>query len=249
MNCWASCLGDCSDKGSREHLVSEGLFLKDVVRVQGFPWCKNEAKEIGISGLTSKILCTHHNNSLSPVDEAGAQAFKTLRELRRLANIREKLKPSPWTVVRYEIDGLPLERWLLKTMINLCCDREYPIGREASIPGRPAERLVRIAFGREKFKNRAGLYFLAKLGGKMHMTDVVGFAPLIKDGHHLEGGIFVFRGQEMLLFLEPDGPPPRLEGPMFNGGQLRDYQILFHIPRFNMKLGRYLSQVVTFRWP
>jgi hypothetical protein len=130
MNCWASCLGDCSDKVSREHLVSEGLFQSDTVRVQGFSWCKTEPKEIGISGLTSKILCTHHNNTLSPVDEGGRSAFNTLREVRRVENVREKLKRRIWTVVRREINGLLLERWLLKTTINISYGKEYPIGRE-----------------------------------------------------------------------------------------------------------------------
>jgi len=92
MECWASCLGGCSDKISREHLVSQALFLEDKVRVQGFSWCKDVEKEIGISGLTSKILCSQHNNDLSPVDEAGAKAFATLREIRRIANVRQKVK-------------------------------------------------------------------------------------------------------------------------------------------------------------
>ena len=46
--CWAASLGDCSKKMSREHTVSRSLFATDEVMVQGFPWCANEPKKIGV---------------------------------------------------------------------------------------------------------------------------------------------------------------------------------------------------------
>jgi hypothetical protein len=79
---------------SREHLVSQSIFPGGNIRVQGFPWCLGKVKEIAISGLTAKILCERHNNDLSPVDEAGVRAFSTFREMRRLVNVREKMKPG-----------------------------------------------------------------------------------------------------------------------------------------------------------
>jgi hypothetical protein len=33
--CWVESLGDCSDKLSREHIVSEGMFPDQVLRVVG----------------------------------------------------------------------------------------------------------------------------------------------------------------------------------------------------------------------
>lgn len=103
--CWAACLGNCGDKMSREHLISESIFPQGKVTVRGFPWCKDEAKEIGMAGLTAKILCEPHNHDLSPIDEAGAKAFKIFTEISRLAKVREKMRPGPRNVVRYRIDG------------------------------------------------------------------------------------------------------------------------------------------------
>jgi hypothetical protein len=248
MNCWAACLGGCSDKISREHLVSESLFMNEKVTVQGLPWCK-EPKEIGISALTAKILCVKHNNDLPPIDTAGAKAFATLREIRRLANVRAKIKPGPRTVKKYRIDGVGLERWFLKTLINICCDREYPIGRNSQIAGWPSDELVRIAYSLDSFKDRAGLYFLAKVGMKVNSTDTVSFTPLIhKNGLRVECGLFSFRGQGFLLALEPEDSPHPLHGVMLNGEDLGGAQLNFHNEQIFVNEGKYRSQVLKVDW-
>src|SRR5579864_1722690 len=118
--CWAACLGDCSTKLSREHLVSESLFTNSVVRVGGFPWCAGKSVEIGISRLTAQILCEKHNNQLSPIDDAGSDAFATLIRLMELSNSRGRMKAHIWKVKRFQSSGYGLERWCLKTLINLC---------------------------------------------------------------------------------------------------------------------------------
>lgn len=246
--CWAASLGNCSDKLSREHLITESLFSGDSVRVQGFPWCKDHPIEIGISGLAAKILCVRHNSSLSPVDEAGAQAFSVLREMCRLSNVRERMKARYWNVVRYRINGPVLERWFLKTLINLCCDRDYPIGRRSTIVGRPTEQLARIAFGLEPFEHRAGLYFVVRAGMRVDSTETVSFAPLIKHGAHIEGGLFAFRGLLLLLFLEPEGPPVPLNGVCINGEDLGHAQFNFHNQEITVNTGKYRSQVLTIDW-
>jgi hypothetical protein len=248
QSCWAACLGDCGNKASREHLVSESLFVGDAVRVQGFPWCKDTPKEIGLSGLTAKILCGHHNNALSPVDEAGAATFAVLREMRRLANVRERMKPRPWKIVRYRVDGRLLERWFLKTLINLCCDRDYPIGRASTVIGRPTEQLVRIAYGLEPFKERSGLYFVVRTGMQVDSTDSDSFAPLIKHRNQIEGGLFAFRGLRFLLFLEPEGPPVTLDGIFIDGEDLGNSQLNFHNRQITENTGKYRSQVLTIDW-
>lgn len=246
--CWAACLGNCGVKASREHLVSQSLFIGESVRVQGFPWCRETPKEIGLSRLTAKILCEHHNNSLSPVDDAGARAFAVLREMRRLANVRERMKPQRWNIIRHRIDGPLLERWFLKTLINLCCDRDYPIGLESRVAGRPTERIVRIAYGLESFTDQAGLYFVIRSGMQVVSTDTVSFVPLIKHRAHVEGGVFSFRGLRFLLFLEPEGPPFPLSGIFVDGEDLGDVQFNFHNRQITEKTGKYRSQVLTIDW-
>ena len=126
--CWASGLGSCSDKISREHIVSESLFTNDIVRVEGFSWCKDKEKEIGLRSLTAKILCKKHNAALSPVDIGGASAFEAFRNMTKIGNVRKKVQPQIWDVIQYSIDGILLERWFLKTLINISFGGEYPIG-------------------------------------------------------------------------------------------------------------------------
>lgn len=249
MDCWASCLGGCSDKVSREHVVSQSLFRDDEVMVQGFSWCP-QLKKIGISSLTAKILCRHHNSMLSPVDQGGADAFDALREMRRISSIREKVGGRFNNVVRHTIDGPLLERWLLKTLINISYNGDKPIGRSSTIAGKPSDELVRIAFGQAQFSGKAGLYIIGMVGMNMHSKDMFKFAPLVKDGHHIEGGVFVFRGHPLLLFLEPEGVPKPLTGLHIEGYDLGKCAVNFHLQRIKVLSQRkHLSQMLTFTWP
>jgi hypothetical protein len=56
--CWAACLGDCSDKMSREHVITEGVFLSDDIKVKGLPWCRDDFTVIGLTNLVRKNLCS-----------------------------------------------------------------------------------------------------------------------------------------------------------------------------------------------
>jgi hypothetical protein len=246
--CWSECLGDCSDKISREHIVSRSLFDGESVMVHGFSWCKDEEKEIGLSSLTARILCIKHNNDLSDVDIEGAHAFDVLREMTRLSNVREKMKPRLWHVVRYTIDGLLLERWFLKTLINISTNSEYPIGNFAKRAGQPSELLVKIAFGYQAFTGRSGLYLAAHIGQKIDSSDKLIFAPLIKNEDYIAGGLFSFRGFRFLLFLDSEGPPERLTGIGFPGDDWSNSQLNYHNQKFKLVLGKYLSQLVNIRW-
>jgi hypothetical protein len=178
--CWAKCIGGCDDSQSREHLISASLFDEGKIRVEGFPWCKGTTREIGLSSLTAKILCKAHNSELSPVDDAGAQALDVVRKIMQFSNIRQKLRPGRWNILKYRLDGRMLERWFLKTLINLSLGGQYPIGRGSTKAGEPSEGLVRIAYGLSHFEGRAGLFSIARLGMKLNPRDAVSFGPLCK---------------------------------------------------------------------
>jgi hypothetical protein len=60
--CWAAALGGCSEKMSKEHTVTEGVFLDEEVFVQGLNWCKTNPKRVGLGNVTRKILCKTHNS-------------------------------------------------------------------------------------------------------------------------------------------------------------------------------------------
>jgi hypothetical protein len=247
-SCWAACLGNCSNKLSREHLVSASLFTDKKVKVQGYEWCKDNPVEIGIAGLTSKILCAKHNNDLSPVDSVGAAAFDAFRQSTGLMLARGVTKHHRWNVKHYRINGIGLERWCLKTLINLSCNRGNPIGRDSKTMGRPSDRLVRIAYGFETFANRAGLYFVVRQGMEIAFEDAVQFAPLIKLHQNIEGGLFTFRGPTLLLFLEPEGPPEPLTGIFLAKEDIGKAQLNYHNKEMKATIGKYLSHIIHIDW-
>ncbi len=245
--CWASSIGSCTDKISREHIVSRGLFEGDIVMVKGFSWCRDEPRKIGLSSLTSKILCEKHNADLSVVDQEGASAFKYFREFMRLSNVRKDRNPQLWKVMRYSIDGPILERWFLKTLINISVNENLPIG-EGSHPGRPTEELVGSVFGLRPFSGHAGLYSIARAGQNLHLTDTVMFAPLFKDKAFVAGGFFAFRGFKFLMYLLPETPPAPLTDIWFNGEPIGMSQLKYHLRCIEERHGNHLSQFVEFNW-
>lgn len=246
-HCWASAISLCSGKITREHIVSKGLFENEVVKVQGFSWCKDSPKEIGLSSLTAKILCKKHNEDLSEVDTSGSNAFDSIREMRRIANIRGKVKPKMWNIIKYSIDGNLLERWFLKTLINISYCKEYSIGGEAE-NGKPINEIIKIAYGKSNFSGRAGLYSIVHVGQQINSTDSFLFSPVIKDKKYIAGGLFSFRGFKYLLFLMPEGPPKTLDGVFLNGEDIGKSQLNFHNTKINENTGKYLSQIVNIKW-
>jgi hypothetical protein len=201
--CWAACLGDCDKKISREHTVSECLFESDEIMVQGFPWCAVTPKKIGLPNLVAKILCKKHNSGLSDVDAAAKDAFDAFRQSVRLNNVRQKLKRQPmWNVKRLVIDGPRLERWFLKTLINLSFGSPWVIGLGTHPAGTVSDELVKIAFGLRAFENGAGMYISGRVGEQVDSMDRVGMTPMTLE-QNLCAGRFNFRGFTFLLNLTP----------------------------------------------
>lgn len=247
-SCWAGCLGGCSQKLTGEHLVSKSVFPGKTVMVQGFPWCKEEPVEIGLINLTAKILCEKHNNDLSPLDDAAKASAEALRAADELNDTRKKIKPKTWTVKTFKINGRLMERWFLKTLINIACNRELPIGSDSETPGRPSPRLVRIAFEKEEFTGKAGLYLIGSVGMKLTMEDRVQCMTLVSESKRVHGALFGFRGIGFLLSLEPEGPPERLAGISFGGVDLGGCRPLFRDSWMRFKLGKYQSHAVQIKW-
>jgi hypothetical protein len=156
--CWAQCLGDCSEKISAEHVVTAGTFTETSVRVKGLPWCLDEFKTIGLESLVRNVLCTHHNSRLSAVDEAAIRLRDALCGIAALSEARKKLAPQAWSIETFTANGFGIERWCLKTLLTIAFGGKVPIGDGDARPGMPPQELVEIAFGLRSFQPpRAGL--------------------------------------------------------------------------------------------
>ncbi|MES2671749.1 MAG: hypothetical protein V4673_15195 [Pseudomonadota bacterium] len=92
------------------------------------------------SAMTAKILCEKHNSGLSPLDsEAGKLADLLLSSAR--GNM----------IGRPELNGLLIERWALKTLIN-----GLVAGWSDQRKWIPSELIVRYVFGQGCIPQGAG---------------------------------------------------------------------------------------------
>ncbi|WP_321475861.1 hypothetical protein [uncultured Paludibaculum sp.] len=250
--CWARSLGGCSGKISGEHLISEGIFAGREIGVKGLPWCREEHRFIPIAAYTANILCTTHNSVLSPVDDAAIYAFNSLRMAQRMQDERKALLETRLWAGRfdmhdYELDGEKLERWFLKTLINMesAGKQALPLGTSRNAPGPPPE-LVQIAFGLRRFQNGTGLYFAGREQDVVRTAEQISYVSLIKDTDNnacVAAGEFHFFGLRFILLLEERAVPRTITGP---AGTL---DLIFHIKGINLDLNGQPSQRLLFSWP
>lgn len=112
--CWAKELGGCSDKLSKEHVISDAA-VGDVVQ---FVTADGTRRTIGSGSLTISVLCSTHNSALSQVDKEGAKLINAVRSYRSTPLDELLLSPGAPAEYRVEIDGHLFERWAIKTFLN-----------------------------------------------------------------------------------------------------------------------------------
>src|ERR1035437_2241274 len=179
--CWAGALRECGGGWSGEHLFSQGLFSGVTVLASGFPWLRSGRHLVPIASLKSNILCRHHNSALSLVDSEGIQTFKALDEAQRLVDVRSGLSRTRfWNVLETNIDGDLLERWLVKTMINMTV--AVGKGQRWALSDTPHDEppidLVQYAFGGACVIPPIGLYLAAEAGHRFGPTQGVECQPI-----------------------------------------------------------------------
>jgi hypothetical protein len=233
---------------SGEHIVSQSLFASEYVDVSGFHWCKNETKRIGLASLTKNALCRAHNSRLSPLDARAAHAFDVLRQQTKLTNDRAKDPNRKYKTITFSLNASTLERWLLKTLINVGYGGNHFIGPKSLQEGYPSEDLVHVAFGNRKFPPENGLYVASKTGMALNFVDTVQIATLLKDQKYIHGARFTFRGVYMFLDLVPGGlKVPFEEIP----GIPSDWHFVTLSKPFRQlkaTMGSRISHVVNFNW-
>ena len=200
--CWAACLGDCSNKITGEHVVTKGTFTVDSIRVKGLPWCAEDFQTIGLASFVKNILCRTHNSRLSEVDDAAIELRKALCDIVDLSEARSEMQPQPWPLKTFSVDGLKLERWCLKTLVTIAIDGDIPIGDGDSAPGTVPRELVEIAFGLKRFQPpRAGLYWMGDPGDRVAVAEGVVVTTFSNPAKRISGARFVFWGLGLLLML------------------------------------------------
>jgi hypothetical protein len=248
MKCWASCIDGCSNKISREHTVTRAMFLDKEITVSGPPWCARVPKNIGLANLTAKVLCVVHNSALSEVDQEAVRFAEAMRESFRLLTVRHNLKPRRWTIKRFPVDGQRMERWFLKTLINVACHRGSPIGPDSHHRGLPSNSLVEIAFGRRTFEPNAGLYGVYDAPEKRPHMDGILIHAVNTTENRVVGAVFSFLGFRLLLFLDRKGPPPLMEVGTATGETTERIEPCYHPKGIDYLAGKATSHTLEFKW-
>lgn len=196
-SCWAREIGRCGGGISREHVISDAILAHFTdLTVLGYPWCLKEPKHIGPASLVAKNLCRDHNSMLSNTDSAAATLFRALREQMDTA--------VPAYDAPVVINGLYLERWFLKTGINISLQKAsgptwpYPTS-DARVP----IALARRAFGLDQFESPLGLYWRGYQGEKRMSEDRINLAPQIVHDDSVGGFMWNFRGLAFVLWFHP----------------------------------------------
>jgi hypothetical protein len=247
--CWAAALGDCAGKISREHIVTRAISLDNEITVSGLDWCK-EPKKVGLASLTAKVLCVAHNSALSELDSEAVRFVEAMRESFRLLTVRVGLKNRRWRRIKFPVDGPRLERWHLKTLINVTFDRGSPIGLDANDLGLPSRSLVEIAFGKRTFEGEAGLYGLYDPPENRPHMDGLEIHTINTPANRVLGATFSFLGFRLLLFLDPKGPPqPLMEIAAATREWTEVIQPTYHPEGISYDAGKGLSHSVEFKWP
>lgn len=158
QRCYACGMGNCDGKISREHYFSDSLYKLlaggESLIIEGTHWLRNGSSiELAPSALTAKVLCEHHNSSLSILDAEALRFFLLLR-------YETKAEQE-------HIAGELLERWYLKVLIGQMA---------ASKAGwTPTATWVDVLFGLRAFPPDAGLMVPvagAKLRGVYNGADM-----------------------------------------------------------------------------
>lgn len=251
LECWASTLGGCSAKLSREHLVSESLWLGSTLKVTGFPWCKGEWREISVSSFTSKILCRHHNTSLSEVDVAGRDLFVSLRRAGEV-HMQRSLDPTKgWPFQQRQVIGPLIERWFLKTAINLILSLDigeimWPAGERGA---KPPFLLVQAAYGQKKLQAPMGLYTPAEIGQTVFDRESIHFVPTFAANGTLVAGVFRFRGLTFMIYFGSERLPRSIRLPIPDERGWQTVRTEYRVREYAWEVGGKPSHRVQVLWP
>jgi hypothetical protein len=197
--------------------VSKGVLEGDTVWISGFNWCPGEPVPIGVNSATEGLLCIHHNGRLSETDAAAKETITAFREARRRSVELASLPPDPRTAKRWSISGGLLERWALKTSLNVCRSQGLDltlkwIGNDADLADLPFH-LVESAFGLRPITAPMGLYLHADVGSVLTEPDKIQVSLVNRSDGYLSGFYFSLDGQTFFMALTEEGVPASLSGP------------------------------------
>ena len=203
--CYARSTNDCSDKISKEHFVSNNL-LKDFekdnkVKVTGLPWI--QAKTFTLSSrnnMVSNILCTNHNNLLSPYDSEAGTLNRCIRDFDADFNT-----PTPLNEER-QFNGNYIEKWMLKTVCGLIASKQIAQNGQRQNNILLKDVYVDILFNNAILPPFWGMYLKIPDNGQIHKFDCVSVLPMTAN-NEVKMAEFLFNNFVFNLLLGTPNDP------------------------------------------
>ncbi|TGK92799.1 hypothetical protein [Leptospira levettii] len=247
MKCYASILNNCSNIQSKEHIFSRNIFSEKIA-LQGFPWCLNEPKEIGIDSAVARILCTTHNKLLINFDSAAGNFFRLMQEF---SNHEAKMKARNYSFYekkRYNINGYLLEKWFVKTLLNILFYQNFEANHNINL-----EYLLEILYNGKNFENPYGLSIMVAYGSSIGTQDSIFIVPTISQiTKEIVGALFKFRGIKFFLKIKPEHPESNSDIIFVDSDQQEWNGLngLWHPNRINMTIPntKKIFQTIDFHW-
>lgn len=251
VKCWASSLGGCSKKQSKEHYISKSIFRSGQVTLTDFQWLEGETKTLSVESVTSKILCERHNNQLSLLDSEAVKAFQAFDEIIRVQQVRDALKPSAVNrIVRYSINGWLFERWVAKTIVGLFCvvgrGEKWQLTQTSSCD--PPQNLVAAIYGETSFNSPMGLYAAIAVGETYELLDGISIKPYFHPDGGLVGSVLIFKGFHFFIWLTQEAVSSFLSDKEKVFGPAGE-PLIYRLAQIRFNTHGKLSQVLEIDWP
>lgn len=213
LKCLLHGFGPCAGKMSREHYISrtalEAIGQAGRSQIGGLAWQPEETMQVvGNGSLVAKILCETHNSALSSLDTVGGGLIRAL-------DAADKQPGSlPALTV---IDGLLIERWLLKVVCGLTAGGGF---KTQAVP----DAWKGILLG-DPWPDEWGLYVPSPEGQHVLAKEFAVETRVHPDTNEIKAALFRVAGVHFTLLLgRPDDPTSwglhRPRGLIFRDGSI-----------------------------
>ncbi|MEP7289114.1 MAG: SEC-C metal-binding domain-containing protein [Chloroflexota bacterium] len=201
--CFANVDHNCSNVISHEHFISETLLQQmnndNTVKISGMKWqAKETFNRMPIPSLAPRILCTRHNNALSPLDMVIGRFSQMLQDYDKLTHPEVT---APKNEVRL-FSGEDIEGWMLKCLLGATYSKNFP---QSSIRA----ECLDILYGRMEWPSGWGLYVGVTTPGQViyHSASLLIETFVDVPNKVIKAARFTLRGIPFYLLMgKPDNP-------------------------------------------
>ncbi len=202
--CYASKTANCSTKISGEHFISNnilaGLEWNKKVKIVGLPWQERETFNLlSRSSLVANILCTTHNEALSPFDSEAGRLNKTILKFDEDFNLDN---PTEDFAI---FCGEDLEKWMLKTACAFIASNQITENGQ-KINCQIKDIYLAILFEDEPFPDHWGMYYKIPEDKTVQKYHSISFRSMTANGDLLAAEFLVNNFMFYLLLGKPDYP-------------------------------------------